>query len=342
MKENVKILMEETGCDEGQAELALQSTGNNLERAIKSINLLLKHIVVAKGKFLSNRANVYGQFTIISNLNEKRIVRLGAIATYNPSIYEEDLDCKWRDFEKRLYAHRLEEDCPHELIQKLEQNLNWQIASDYRKSFFQGLKDRNYEEITSILHSIISESLEDTQLKVEMCVEELSLSQFKFPQEASIITEGGTQLPLERVEEPVDRKGGTIVLRTELVTDTSPGSVDIERLRKNDVILVKILDSRDIAKYLSHLLGGCKGEEIIPLSTIVEEMKEEGNYWTVKTRFSPGIAGEAIVEKSAKVKRLKAQRFPIEKKKFRVAKLHLVILSLVLILALITYILIRQ
>jgi len=342
MREDVKILMEETGCDEGQAELALQSTGNNLERAIKSINLLLKYIVVSKGKFLSNRTNVYGQFTIISNLNEKRIVRLGAIATYNPSIYEEDLDCKWRDFEKRLYAHRLEEGCPHELIQKLEQNLNWKIASDYRKSFFQGLKDRNYEEITNVLHTIISESLEDPQLKVEMGVEELSLSQFKFPQETSITSEGGTQPFLEQVEESVDRKEGTIVLRTELVTDTSPGSVDIERLRKNDVILVKIVDSRDIAKYLSHLLGGGKGEEIIPLSTIVEEVKEEGNYWAVKTRFSPGIVGEAIVEKRAKVKRLKAQSFLVEKKKLRLVKLPLVILVLALIIALITYILVRR
>ena len=337
MRENVKILMEETGCDEGQAELALHSTGDNLEKAIKSINQLLKYIVVIKGKFVCDKINVYGQFVVISHLNQKRIVRLSAIVTYDPSIYEEDVDSKWRDFEKKLYAHRLSEGCLHELIQKLEQNLNWQIASDYRRSFFQNLKDRNYEEITDILRSIISKSLEDPQLKVEMDVEELNLSQFKFPQESTISIEGGVKPSLNQAGEPVNRKEGAIVLRTELVTDDSSASVEIEKLRKNDLILVKILDSRDIAQYLSHLLGGCKGEEVIPLSTIVEEAREKGNQWVVRTRFSPGIVGEALAEKRAKVRRLKPQKFAIEKE-----KLHLVILGLALILGAVLYLLIRR
>jgi len=337
MRENVKILMEETGCDEGQAELALHSTGDNLEKAIKSIDMLLKYIVVIKGKFMCNQTSVYGQFIVISHLHQKRIIRFGAIVTYDPTIYEGALDCKWRDFEKRLYADRLSEGCLHELIQKLEQNLNWQIASDYRRSFFQNLKDRNYEEITGVLRSIISKSLEDTQLKVEMDVEELNLSQFKFPQESTILTEGGIKPPLNEAGESVNRKESTIVLNTELVTDASSSSVEIEKLRKNDLILVKILDSRDIAQYLSRLLGGCKGEEVVPLSTIVEEVREEGEQWAVRTRFSPGILGEALVEKRATVRRLKPQKFTIEKKKF-----YLGILALALILGIIFYILMRR
>ncbi|MDH5661865.1 MAG: hypothetical protein OEY92_02595 [Elusimicrobiota bacterium] len=336
MGENVKILMEETGCDEGQAELALHSTGNNLEKAIKSINLLLKYIVVLKGKFMCNQTNVYGQFIVISHLHQKRVVRLGAIVTYDPAIYQGALDCKWRDFEKRLYADRLSEGCAHELIQKLEQNLNWQIASDYRKSFFQNLKDRNYEETTGILESIISKSLEDAKLKVEMDVEELNLSQFKFPQEPTILAEGGVKSSLNEAGESVNRKESTIVLNTELVTDVSSSSVEIEKLRKNDLILVKILDSRDIAQYLSRLLGGCKGEEVVPLSTIVEGVREQGKQWAVRTRFSPGILGEALVEKRATVRRLKSEKFTIEKKKF-----YLVILGVALILGIIFYILMR-
>ncbi|NIM03704.1 hypothetical protein GTN66_06110 [bacterium] len=337
MRENVKILMEETGCDEGQAELALHSTGNNLEKAIKSINLLLRYIVVLKGKFICDQTNVYGQFIVISHLQQKRVVRLGAIVTYDPAIYQGTLDCKWRDFEKRLYADRLSEGCAHELIQKLEQNLNWQIASDYRKSFFQNLKDRNYEETIGILESIISKSLEDSRLKVEMDVEELNLSQFKFPQEPPILAEGRVNPSLNEAGESAGRKESTIVLNTELVTDGSSSSVEIEKLRKNDLILVKILDSRDIAQYLSRLLGGCKGEEVVPLSAIVEEVRDQGKQWVVRTRFSPGISGVALVEKRATVRRLKSEKFTIEKKKF-----YLGILGLALILGIILYILIRR
>jgi len=337
MREDVKILMEETGCDEGQAELILHSTGNNLEKAIKSINLLLKYIVIIKGKFICNQTNVYGQFIVIGHLNQKRIVRSGALATYDPSIYEEQLDSKWRDFEKRFYAHRLSDGCLHELTQKLEQNLNWQIASDYRKSFFQNLKDRNYEEIIGILGAIISKSLEDAQVKVEMAVEELNLSQFKFPQESTITPEAGVKPSLNQAGESVNRKESTIVLRTELVTDASSSSVEIEKLRKNDLILVKILDSRDIAQYLSRLLGGCKGEEVTPLSTIVEEVRQQGNQWAVRTRFSPGIVGEALEEKRTRVRRLKAQKFTIEKKKFLLR-----IFAVALILGAILYLLMHR
>jgi hypothetical protein len=170
-----------------------------------------------------------------------------------------------------------------------------------------------------------------------MDVEELNLSQFKFPQESTIFPEGGVKPSLNEAGESVSRKESTIVLNTELVTDASSSSVEIEKLRKNDLILVKILDSRDIAQYLSRLLGGCKGEEVIPLSTIVEEVREEGEQWVVRTRFSPGILGEAVVEKRATVKRLRPQKFTIEKKKF-----HLGILGLTLILGIILYILMRR
>jgi len=336
VRENVKILMEETGCDEGQAELALHSTGNNLEKAIKSIDLLLRYIIVTKGKFVCDRRNVYGQFIVISHLNQKRIVRLGALATCDPSIYEETLDCKWRQFEKRLYGHRLSEGCLHELVQKLEQNLNWQIASDYRKSFFQNLKDKNYEEIVGIFREIISKSLEDAEAKIGMDVEELNLSQFKSLQEPTIPADVGVKASPGHAPKSADRKEGTIVLGTKLLTDVSSSSVEVGRLRKNDLILVKISDSRDIAQYLSRLLGGCKGDEVVPLSAIVEEVREKADKWVVRTRFSPGIVGEALVEKKARIKRLKPRKFTIERKKF-----HLITFAVALILGVILYLLIR-
>ncbi|MFB0527231.1 MAG: hypothetical protein ACETVO_07175, partial [bacterium] len=151
------------------------------------------------------------------------------------------------------------------------------------------------------------------------------------------LTEVGVKPSLNEARESVNRKESTIVLNTELVTDGSSSSVEIEKLRKNDLILVKILDSRDIAQYLSRLLGGCKGEEVVPLSTIVEEVKDEGERWAVRTRFSPGILGEALVEKKARVKRLKPQKYTIEKN-----KLHLGVLGLALILGIILYILVHR
>jgi len=69
----------------------------------------------------------------------------------------------------------------------------------------------------------------------------------------------------------------------------------------------------------------------------VEEVREEGEQLAVRTRFSPGILGEAVVEKRATVKRIRPEKFTIEKKKF-----HLGILGLTLILGIILYILMRR
>ena len=51
MQDKIALLMEETGCDRGEAELALELCGFELEAAVKAIPRLLKNILVLKGRF---------------------------------------------------------------------------------------------------------------------------------------------------------------------------------------------------------------------------------------------------------------------------------------------------
>src|SRR5438105_117543 len=107
MDDKIRLLMEETGCDRGEAELALTVVGYDLERAISTIPSLLRHIVVLKAKFHVPTANLYGLFLIIADTKRKKLFRVKAVASYNPSLYETDITQDWYDFERKLYGFRL-------------------------------------------------------------------------------------------------------------------------------------------------------------------------------------------------------------------------------------------
>jgi hypothetical protein len=100
----------------------------------------------------------------------------------------------------------------------------------------------------------------------------------------------------------------TVTLEIEPVLDSEKG-ISLKELRKGDQILVKIRDSRDIARYLATLLGGKKGSQDLPLSTSIEEIRvEEGQRYVLITRFSPGVLGKTILSGDLKVRLTKRRR----------------------------------
>ncbi len=103
----------------------------------------------------------------------------------------------------------------------------------------------------------------------------------------------------------------TIFLETELVLEDSVEGVPSNKLQKGDLVLAKIVDKRDIAQYLSRLLGGKKQDEIIPLTIPIETIeieKEKVGGVNVYTRFSAGVVGLACLSSDDKVKLVKRTR----------------------------------
>src|ERR1041384_2732283 len=107
IQDKIHLLMEETGCDQGEAELAMTSAGYDLEKAIRTIGVLLRNIVVVKGKFLLPGKNLYGLIILIADTKRQSLFRIRAVVSYNPALYETPLETDWYDFEKGLYAFRL-------------------------------------------------------------------------------------------------------------------------------------------------------------------------------------------------------------------------------------------
>ncbi|MCK4532740.1 hypothetical protein KAU39_03050 [bacterium] len=107
-----------------------------------------------------------------------------------------------------------------------------------------------------------------------------------------------------------DTQDTTVFLETELVLQDSM-SADIvmaHKLKKRDLVLAKIVDQRDIAQYLAHLLGGKKEEKVVPLAIAVDRIEVDEKKVKVYTIFSPRVVGISILSIEDKVKIVKKER----------------------------------
>ncbi len=103
-------------------------------------------------------------------------------------------------------------------------------------------------------------------------------------------------------------KSTTIFLEIDLVLENSMNGILPCKLGKGDLVLAKIVDKRDIAQYLSHLLGGNKQGEIIPLTMPVEQVEIKGEETIVYTRFSAGVIGISRFSLQNRVKLIKKNK----------------------------------
>ncbi len=107
-----------------------------------------------------------------------------------------------------------------------------------------------------------------------------------------------------------DIQDTTVFLETELVLQDSM-SADIiiaHKLKKGDLVLAKIVDQRDIAQYLAHLLGGKKEEKIIPLAIAVDKIEVDEKKVKVYTIFSPRVVGISTLSLEDRVKIVKKEK----------------------------------
>src|SRR5262245_43442307 len=118
--EKVRLVMEETGCDQSQAQVALELARFDVAKAIRAMGSLLRHINVLKGKSRVEGSSLYGLFLLVADVKSSFPMRLRCVFSHNPAVYETDLTAPWYDVERQIYGHRLAEGSQQHLSQELE------------------------------------------------------------------------------------------------------------------------------------------------------------------------------------------------------------------------------
>jgi UBA/TS-N domain. len=290
MKDNIKLLMEETGCDQGEAELALTLSDNNLEKAITKIGILLKFITAFKVKLIFPLENIYGLMHIAVNMKNAEILRFSVVASHNPAVYENSAKMDWFSFEKAIFSYRLDTGAMENYTQSIEEKLKSHIAKELKQ-----LPVISNDEISKIILSFF----EPVLVKTEITGEELNLSQFKklpdYNTKQNEFSFTGYDL-------------GFVKLGVEILEDLN--GKPAEKLSEGDIVLSLITDERDIAHYLAHLIGGRKDGNMIPLPAMVKKIASKNEDFEIHLHYAPSITGLAKIGRGALLKVLETKNQP--------------------------------
>ena len=288
MKEQIKLLMEETGCEANEADLALTLCENDIERAVKTIGILLKYIIAFKVKLHFKESNLFALVHLVVNAKTSEILRFSCVVSYNPQIYETSIGTDWFTFEKTVYSFRLDKGTVTDYTQGVSPKLQEFFTAKLKETPVIGIDE---------VKGMLAEFFAPQAISVEITSEELNLAQFK-------------KLPDYNFEDDVYVFEGSqdklISLTSEILQD--PQGKPAARLAEGDVVLALITDERDIAHYLSHLVGSRRDGKIIAFPAKVKKVTLAEPEIIVELFYTSSILGKAKTAVSDKIKVIESKK----------------------------------
>ena len=286
--EKIELLMEETGCDRGEAELALEMCGYEVEEAVRQIPRLLRDICALKGKFVRPAENQHGLFLVVLNLKNHKVLRARAVMSYDPAVCAIGLEEDWFAFEKHLYGCRLwDGSLPTESLE-VEQRL----AAHFRGAppeVFDRLRDAGSEEASDDLVGPLRAHFRDPELTLRVKKDILDLGQFQSLRQ-------GPAAPAARRGKPAPRaQPGEDLLVLKISLEEDAEGIPASELHAGDLVFARIVDSRDIAQYLARLFGGLTASGPVPIEAPVEAIESAEGGTLARVRFAVGVAGDAVI-----------------------------------------------
>lgn len=297
MQDAIALLMEETGCERAEAELALEMCGYEVEKAVKAIPRLLKNIVVLKGKFVHSGQDRFGLLLVILNIKSGVLVRSRAVLSFNPAVYAVSLDKGWFEFEKHLYGCRLWDGSLQMESLEIERRLV-QHFREGRRAALERVGRDSEEAVASELAGVLKAFLRPGALSLKLKKDILDVGQFHALRSDPESVRGGVSREYKR---PPPRLEELLVLKIALEED--PGGIPAGELRAGDMVSARIVDGRDIARYLAKLFGGFSEGGPIAIPAPVEAIEAvPPAQLLARVRFSVGVCGDAQVPRESRLK----------------------------------------
>ncbi|MBI5200897.1 MAG: hypothetical protein HY925_04865 [Elusimicrobia bacterium] len=291
MRDKIELLMQETGCEQGEAELALELCGYEVEKAVAAIPRLFQNIAVLKAKFHDPGETLYGLLLVILNLKDQTLLRARFVVSYNPKVYATSLEQGWFDFEKFLYACRLWDGSLQSVSQELEQLAPTFFTSQDAAPFYSESPETPQDKGIDALRAFLGRRFDRGQLKLVAQRDVLDMGQFQ-----QLGSETGRQRRSRTRRAP---SGGSLILRIAL--EPQADGLAAGELRAGDLVTVTITDNRDIAQYLARLFGPGDGASslLVPVEAVETGPKGEVG---VRVRFSLGVCGDVNLPPDIRLK----------------------------------------
>lgn len=314
MEDKVGLLMGETGCDRGTAELALESSGYEVEGAIRAIPRLLRNIAVLKGRFRHDAQHQVGQLLVVLNFKTKDLLRTRAVISYNPQVYSAPLEKGWFEFEQHLFACRLWEGSVQAQSQELERRISEAVAG-WPPALFDAMGSDDPRAGATEMQALLGAFFHCSDTALQLKKDILDLGQFQSLRSEPAAAPPRGRRPVSTVHRThrgprPARPGDPLILKISLAGD--PEGLRADELRAGDMAWAVIDDPRDIAQYLGRLLGGQAPEGSAPVGAPVEAIESGPGGLLIRLRLAAGVCGDATAAPEAKLKaaRRRAQAPP--------------------------------
>ena len=292
--------MQETGCDHDLASMLLKFTDGDLDGARRIFKSVPKDIFVIKAKFVTAVSEACGAFLFCFDEKENKITRFIFVISDNKDIGKLDLTKGWRDFEEELYTYLKRTVIDNLRVEQLEKSIQSKEFAKKIGSALKSGKPLKRETVQNLLIGQLYNIFPDSNIAVKFYIEttdafELNKAYREKGEEAEEVEEVENKEKREEAEgkkHPLRGKDQSlIVLKIEPLLSPVKGT-ELRFLEYGDEIQVRITDNREIADYLSELLGGkVQGERVVVITRVIEVQELDEGYVSVLTQFGPGILG---------------------------------------------------
>lgn len=308
----IDSLVNKRNIDRKFAKLLLIFTGGDEEAALKIIDSIDKDIVVIKIKASCNLNGIYCNLIIfynkkVENIEENSFV----LISKDSSIF--NLNIK-DDFENVIEAiNKFKNSILHE--NKLENELIDFIKNNYLKNGYfkiynnvgetKKFEDKQIALFTDIFEKFFGETNVILKIDIQLIdIFTMIRSKNKYFDEEIEMVEANNSKDKDGSKQIENNLNQINIIQLECEPNYSPvkGS-NINLFNVGDSIKVKIVDQREIANYLSKLMGGVDENGIAQpiLAKIISKEKLDEDLLKIIVEFGPGITGKLICGTDIKV-----------------------------------------
>jgi len=136
------------------------------------------------------------------------------------------------------------------------------------------------------MKTVLENFFSGNDINIEIVAQELALREFrKLP----------NYFPEDVFKETVSSEYSSTIELEAIIFEDSAGK-KVENIVKGDKVLAKIIDTRDIAHYIGHLIGAKKDRNMIPIPAEVQSVEKIDKYYIIKLKYSDLIFGVSHVE----------------------------------------------
>lgn len=298
MDSKIKVIQENSDLNEEEAELALDLAEGELDQALNMVEYVEKLFITLQIKFQKGGQTdkVYGLINLIANGKSGDLLHLNVITGYEREISEVKLEISNEAFNQTI--DQLEEEHGTSYDGEIRQVFYDQLHSADIFKLFTMIKEDEIRcvegEITEILNEVFSK-----QVQVDVEANLITKTQVEKNLDVSIKEEKEDNKDEEKIESEETKSELSIYLKSSAVISAVKGK-RVEDLEIGDKILVKIVDKREIGRYLADLISTEKSQ----ISTgIINQIyfNEDSERYTVMVEFGPKIYGKLLVDSEVKL-----------------------------------------